>query len=66
MLEDRIDRFCNQIHVACIGLQRLKRQAPYRRDLIFVNLVEDFCKSGHHLMGLIRKWEGHLTQNDFH
>jgi|GEM_PF-2535444 len=64
MEEDRIDRYCNHIHIACIGLQRLKRQQPYRDNLDFVELVERFCHQGRDLMHLIRWAEGQLTAGD--
>lgn len=54
---DRVDRHCNQIHVACIGLQRLKKQEPYNGDPLFLRLVEEFCLAGRHIMELVRKWE---------
>lgn len=57
MKEDRVDCHCNRIHVACIGLQRLKRQEPYQQDPIFMELVASFCRSADILMGLIRERE---------
>ena len=58
MEEDWIDLYCNQIHVTCIGLQRLKKQQPYNQDSAFVELVERFCHKGRDLMYLIRATEG--------
>lgn len=64
MLEDdRVDRYCNQIHVACIGLQRLKRQAPYYEDMLFLQLMEEFCLAGKHLMELIREREAQRARS---
>lgn len=66
MREDRVDCHCNRIHVACIGLQRLKRQEPYQQDPVFKELVENFCRSADILMGLIRKREAVHIQYGFH
>jgi hypothetical protein len=57
MKEDRVDWHCNRIHVACIGLQRLKKLESYRHDPIFVELLANFCCSGETLMALIREKE---------
>lgn len=57
MKEDRVDWHCNRIHVACVGLQRLKKLESYRCDPVFVELLADFCSSGETLMALIRERE---------
>ncbi len=35
MSEDIIDRYGNQIHIACLGLQRLRKQEPFVDHLSF-------------------------------
>ncbi len=58
MAEDRVDLYCNQIHVTCIGLQRLRKQHPYNLNLAFLELVDRFCHKAENLMQVIRVTEG--------
>lgn len=54
MKEDIIDRYGNQIHIACLSLQRLRRQEPFADHLSFQLLAENYCRCAKEILRLIR------------
>lgn len=54
MNEDIIDRYGNQIHIACLGLQRLRKREPFVDHLSFQLLVDNYCRCAKEILRLIR------------
>jgi len=54
MNEDIVDRYGNQIHIACLSLQRLRKQQPFAEHLSFQLVAENYCRCAKELLRLIR------------
>ncbi len=54
MSEDIVDRYGNQIHIACLALQRLRRREPFASRQDFQRLVEEYCQNSRAILQLIR------------
>ena len=62
MSEDRVDCLVNRLHVTCLTLIRLKKEAVYGQDPGFLELLGGYLRHSRQLMDLIRDREamGHL------
>jgi hypothetical protein len=67
MSEDRVDCLVNHLHVTCLTLIRLKKEAVYGQDPGFLELLGGYLLHSRRLMDLIRDREGtaKLTQGRF-
>ena len=45
MSEDRVDCLVNRLHVTCLTLIRLKKEAVYGQDPGFLELLGDTCST---------------------
>ena len=57
MTEDRVDCLVNRLHVTCLTLIRLKRDAAYGQDPGFLELLGGYLLHSRQLMDLIRDRE---------
>lgn len=58
MTEDIVDRYGNQIHIACLSLQRLRKRQPFAGHREFQELVDRYCHCSEELLRLIRLLAG--------
>jgi len=57
MKEDRVDCLVNHLHVTCLTLLRLKKEAGYGQDPGFLELLGGYLLHSRQLMDLIRDRE---------
>jgi hypothetical protein len=57
MSEDRVDCLVNRLHVTCLTLIRLKKEAVYGQDPGFLELLGGYLRHSRQLMDLIRDRE---------
>jgi hypothetical protein len=57
MSEDRVDCLVNHLHVTCLTLLRLKKEAVYGQDPGFLELLAGYLLHSRQLMDLIRDRE---------
>jgi hypothetical protein len=57
MSEDRVDYLINHLHVTCLTLLRLKKEAIYGQDPGFLELLGGYLLHSRQLMDLIRARE---------
>jgi hypothetical protein len=57
MREDRVDALVNRLHVTCLTLLRLKKEALYGQDPGFLELLGGYLAHSRQLMDLIRARE---------
>jgi len=57
MSEDRVDYLVNHLHVTCLTLLRLKKEAIYGQDPGFLELLGGYLLHSRQLMDLIRDRE---------
>lgn len=57
MTEDRVDCVVNHLHVTCLTLIRLKKEAVYGQDPGFLELLSGYLTHSRQLMDLIRDRE---------
>ncbi|OGR29643.1 MAG: hypothetical protein A2139_02770 [Desulfobacca sp. RBG_16_60_12] len=57
MSEDRVDCLVNRLHVTCLTLIRLKKEAVYGQDPGFLELLGGYLLHSRRLMDLIRDRE---------
>lgn len=57
MSEDRVDCLVNHLHVTCLTLIRLKKEAVYGQDPGFLELLGGYLLHSRQLMDLIRDRE---------
>jgi hypothetical protein len=57
MNEDRVDCLVNHLHVTCLTLLRLKKEAIYAQDPGFLELLGGYLLHSRQLMDLIRDRE---------
>jgi hypothetical protein len=57
MTEDRVDALVNHLHLTCLTLLRLKKEAVYGQDPGFLELLGGFLLHSRQLMDLIRDRE---------
>ena len=57
MSEDRVDCLVNRLHVTCLTLLRLKKEAVYGQDPSFLELLGGYLLYSRRLMDLIRDRE---------
>jgi hypothetical protein len=57
MSEDRVDCLVNRLHVTCLTLFRLKKEAVYGQDPGFLELLGGYLLHSRQLMDLIRDRE---------
>ena len=57
MSEDRVDCLVNRLHVTCLTLIRLKKEAVYGQDPGFLELLGGYLLHSRQLMDLIRDRE---------
>ncbi|HZE21235.1 MAG TPA: hypothetical protein VE082_04200 [Desulfobaccales bacterium] len=57
MSEDRVDSLVNRLHVTCLTLLRLKKEAAYGTDAGFLELLGGYLAHSRRLMDLIRARE---------
>ena len=67
MSEDRVDCLVNSLHVTCLTLLRLKKEAIYGQDPGFLELLGGYLLHSRQLMDLIRDREemGKLTYRQY-
>jgi hypothetical protein len=67
MSEDRVDYLVNHLHVTCLTLLRLKKEAIYGQDPGFLELLGGYLLHSRQLMDLIRDREetGKLTRRQY-
>jgi hypothetical protein len=67
MSEDRVDCLVNRLHVTCLALLRLKKEAVYGQDPGFLELLGGFLLHSRQLMDLIRDREasGRLNRRPY-
>ena len=58
MNEDRVDCLVNRLHVTCLTLLKLKKDAAYSQDPGFLELLGGYLLHSRRLMDLIRDREG--------
>jgi hypothetical protein len=58
MNEDRVDCLVNRLHVTCLTLLKLKKEAAYGQDPGFLELLGGYLLHSRRLMDLIRDREG--------
>jgi hypothetical protein len=57
MSDDRVDGLVNRLHVTCLTLIRLKKEAAYGQDRGFLELLGGYLLHSRQLMDLIRDRE---------
>jgi hypothetical protein len=67
MSEDRVDGLVNRLHVTCLTLLRLKKEAIYGQDPGFLELLGGYLLHSRQLMDLIRDREetGRLNRRQY-
>jgi hypothetical protein len=67
MSEDRVDYLVNHLHVTCLTLLRLKKEAIYGQDPGFLELLGGYLLHSRRLMDLIRDREemGKLNRRQY-
>jgi hypothetical protein len=58
MSEDLVDCLVNRLHVTCLTLLKLKKDAAYCQDPGFLELLGGYLRHSRRLMDLIRDREG--------
>jgi len=57
MSDDRVDSLVNRLHITCLTLIRLKKEAHYGQDPGFLELLGGYLLHSRRLMDLIRDRE---------